>query len=41
MQPVNGAQFLNIIFLFLLFEAATLPVFEIVIVPLICMHALL
>ena len=34
MQSVNGAQFLNITFLFLLLGAAVVPVFSTVIVPL-------
>ena len=37
MQSVNGAQFSNITFLFLLFGVAAVPVFKIVIVPLTCM----
>ena len=39
MQSVNGAQFLNITFLFLLFGAADVPVFRILRVPLTCMYA--
>ena len=40
MQSVNGAQFLNITFLFLLFGAVAvaIAVFGFVIVPLTCMH---
>ena len=38
MQSINGAQFLNVTFLFLLPWAAVVPVFEIVIVPLTCMY---
>ena len=38
MQLVNGAQFLNITFLFLLFGAAAVPLFGIAIVPLTCMY---
>ena len=41
MQLINGAQCLNITFLFLLFEAAAVLVFRIVIVPLKCMYGLL
>ena len=39
MQLVNGAQFLNITFVFLLFGTAAAPVFWTVIVPLTCMYA--
>ena len=39
MQVINGAQFLNITFLFLLFGDAAVPVFVTVIVPLTCMYA--
>ena len=39
MQLVNGAQVLNITFLFQLFGAAAVPMFGIVIVPLTCMCA--
>ena len=38
-QPVNGAQFLNTSSLFLLFGAASVPVFGTVIVPLTAMYA--
>ena len=40
MQSVNGAQFLNITFLFLLFGAVVvaIAVFGFVIIPLTCMH---
>ena len=38
MESVNGGQFLSIIF-FLLFGAATAPVFRIVVVPLTCPNA--
>ena len=40
-QLVNGAQFLNITFLFRLFGDAVVPVFSTVIVPLTCMYAAL
>ena len=40
MQSVNGAQFLNINFLLVLFTAKPVaPVFGIVIVPIISIHA--
>ena len=39
MQSVNGAQFLNITFLFLLFGAAPVPVLLTVIAPLTGMYA--
>ena len=39
MQAVNGAQFLNITFIFQLFGAAPIPLFGIVIVPLTCVYA--
>ena len=39
MQLINGAQYLSITFLFLLFGAAAVPVFGTVIVPLTCMYA--
>ena len=39
MQAVNGAQFLNITFVFQLFGAAPIPLFGIVIVPLTCAYA--
>ena len=38
-QSVNGAQFLNTVSLFPLFNTATFPVFETVIVPLAAMNA--
>ena len=41
MQLVNGEQFLNIIFWFILFEAVAASVFWTVIVPLAYMYALL
>ena len=40
MKLVNGAKFLSITFLFLLFGAAVAPVFGTVIVTLTCMHKL-
>ena len=39
MQSVNGAQFLNITFIFLVFGAATILVFETAIVYLTNMYA--
>ena len=39
MQVINGVQFLNITFLFLLFGDAAVPVFATVLVPLTCMYA--
>ena len=36
---VNGSQFLNVTFLFLLFQTAAVPVFGTVIVPLTCIYA--
>ena len=41
MESVNDAQFLKIISLFLLFVAATVPVFATVIVPVIGIYILL
>ena len=41
MKSVNGAQLLNIPFLFLLFGAAAVSVFGIAIVPLTCMYSAL
>ena len=39
MQSVNGTQFLNTTFFFLLFGAASVPVFETVIVHVAAMYA--
>ena len=39
MQSVNGAQFLNITFLFVSFGVTAVSLFGIVIVPLTCMYA--
>ena len=39
MQSVNGAQFLNITFLFLLLETAAVPVFGTAAVPLTSIYA--
>ena len=39
MQAVNGAQFLNVTFIFQLFGAAPILLFGIVIVPLTCVYA--
>ena len=38
MESVNGAQFLNVTFLFLLVGAAACPVFGMVIVPFTSVH---
>ena len=41
MQSVNGVQYLNIAFIFLLFVDAVVPAFATVIVPLTIKYALL